>query len=154
MEGRTLGACKGWLARVVTRVALVSTVCGSAMGRDVKLVIRPQKAPAELGKWSLLPPEGSLIDDDAVPLYEKAARALPSKADGDLVAQWLGMPLSRLPVRRVQEVLRHYAESLKYADLAARCQQSNWPQWKPGMPKLPYAEEYRRLVFAIRLRME
>lgn len=147
-----LGACKDWLARTVTRAILVSTVGRPAIKRHVKLVIRPQKAPAELGRWSLLPPEESLIDGDAVPLYEKAVKTLPSKAHDDHIGIWLAGPPNRLPVQRVQQALQHYDESFRYAGLAARCRRSNWPPWQPEIP-VPYREEYRRLVFAIGLRI-
>jgi hypothetical protein len=146
-----LDACRDWLARVMTRAIPVTTARGPAMRRHVKLVLRPQKAPAELGKWSLLPPEESRIDDDAVPLYEKAVKALPSNADHDRIRVCLDVPLNLLPVERVQQALQPYAESLRYAASAAGCRQSNWPQWKPEVP-VPYREEYRRLVFANRLR--
>jgi hypothetical protein len=150
VQGKMLDACRYWLARVVTRAVFGSAVCGPAIGKDVKLVIRPQKAPAELGKWSLLPSEQSLIDGDAVPLYEKAVKALPSKTDDDLIRIWLDVPLRLLPVQRVQQALQHYDESFRYAGLAARCRQSNWAQWRPGIP-VPYRKEYRRIVFANRL---
>lgn len=148
-----LRACKDWLARVGTRAILVTAVRRPTTRRHVRLVIRPQTAPAELGRWSLLPSEESLIDGDAVPLYEKAVKALPSKADDDRVRVCLDVPLNLLPVRRVQQALQHYAESLRHAASAARCRQSNWPQWKPEIP-VPYREEYRRLVFAIRMQIK
>ncbi len=147
-----LDACRDWLARVVTRAILVSTVRGPTMRRHVKLVLHPQKAPAELGKWSLLPPEESLVDGDAVPLYERAVKTLPSKADDDRICIWLDGPAGHLPVRQVKQVLQQYDDSLKYAVSAARCRQSKWPQWKPGIP-VSYREEYRRLFRAIRLRI-
>lgn len=148
-----LGACKDWALRVVTRRTLASAI--RRAGRGGKLVIHPQKTLAELGRWSLLPPEESRIDADAVPLYEKAVKALPGKADDERIRVWLMASLSRLPAQRVQRTLQPYAETLKYTALAARCRQSDWPQWKPGVP-VPYCEGYRRLAFAIRvwIRME
>ncbi len=144
-----LGACKDWVLRVVTLARLASAIRRHA-GRGGKLVIHPQKTLAEPGRWSLLPPEESRIDADAVPLYEKAVNALPGKADDGYMRVWLDASLSRLPLQRVQQTLQPYAESLKYTALAVRCRQSNWPQWKPGIP-VPYCKGYRRLALAIRV---
>jgi len=144
-----LGACKDWVLGVVTRARLASAIRRQA-GRGGKLVIHPQKALAEPGRWSLLPPEESRIEADAVPLYEKAVKALPGKADDEYMRVWLNASLGRLPLQRVQQTLQPYAESLKYTALAARCRQSDWPQWKPGVA-VPYIQGYRRLAFAIRV---
>lgn len=40
-------------------------LCPPAAGRDVKLVLRPQKASAAVGKFFLLPPESAKVDGDA-----------------------------------------------------------------------------------------
>ena len=125
-------------------------LCPPVAGREVKLAICPQKMPAEPDKWSLLPLEGSLTDGDAVPLYDKAVKALPSKDGDDKINEWLNTPIDQLPVEQVESVLQHYRESLKCVAGAVRCRQCNWPQWKPGKKVLDH-EGYRRLAFAIRL---
>ena len=53
------------LRKVLTGIVSVwflgsGVLCLAQPRLEVKLVIRPQKAPAELGKFSLLPPEESL----------------------------------------------------------------------------------------------
>ncbi len=144
-----LGTCRDWVLRVVTLAKLASAIRRHA-GRGGKLVIHPQKTPAELGKWSLLPPEESRIDADAVPLYEKAVNALPGNAADGYMRVWLDASLSRLPLQRVQQTLQPYAERLKYTALAVRCRQSHWPPWKPGI-SVPYCKGYRRLALAIRV---
>lgn len=91
-----------------------------------------------------------MIDGDAVPLYEKAAQALPDKASDDQIRKWLDMPIEQLPLDEVEEALSKYTESLKAAARAAKCRQCDWPEYTPGM-EVKYLEEYRRIAFALRL---
>jgi len=121
-----------------------------AFGRDVKLVLHPQKAPAEVGKFSLLLTESALIDGDAVPLYEKAVKALPDKTGDDRIRQWVEMPIDQLPLDQVEQVVAQHLESLRAVAKAVKCRQCNWPEWKPGI-EISNLTEYRRLAFVIRL---
>lgn len=120
------------------------------LGREATLVLSPQKAPAEPGKWSLLPPESALIDGDAVPLYEKAIKSLPDKAGDEQIRMWLDMPIDRMPLDQVEQALSKYMDSLKSAAKATKCRRCNWYEWKPGMVS-PSLEGYRRLAYVIRL---
>ena len=129
---------------------MAGMLCFPAVGREAKLVLHPQKAPTELGKFPLLPLESALIEGDAVPLYEKAAQALPDKAGDDRIRKWLEMPIDQMPLDQVEEVLSKYTDSLKAMARAAKCRQCNWPEWTPGM-EVKYLEEYRRLAFVVRL---
>jgi hypothetical protein len=131
-------------------VILLSLTCPSALGRDVKLVICPQKAPAEAGKYALLPPQASLTDGDAADLYEKAVKALPADTDWDQINNWLAMPLDQLPLKEVQAALEHHKKSLDGVARAARCRECKWPKLtlKATMAGLP---PYRLLGFAVRL---
>ncbi len=136
----------------VTWLVLLSLVCQSALGRDVKLPICPQKASAEAGKYSLLAPQASLTDGDAAVLYDKAAKALPSDdADWVQIDIWLAMPLGQLPLQEVQVVLERQRESLDGVARAARCRECKWPglTLEATMANL---SEYRRLGFTVRLR--
>ena len=123
---------------------------GPAFGRDVKLVVRPQKISAEVGKYALLPSAASLTEGDAVPLYEKAAKALPGKAVDDQIQKWLRMPTEQLPTDEVEKALTQCVESLKCVARAVKCRECKWPAWTPGKP-VPYANEYDRLRSALRL---
>ena len=143
------------LCKVLTAVASLwlfgsGVLCPAQPRLEVKLAIRPQKAPAELGKFSLLPPEKSLIDGDAVPLYEKAAKALPDKAGDKQILAWLEMPIDQLPVEQVKQTLEQYMESLKYVARAVKCRQCNWPQGQPGK-EIADQQGFRRLASVIRL---
>lgn len=139
-------ARSGWIASWVGLCVLSI----SGFGRAGTLVLSPQKALAEPGKWTLLPPESAMIDGDAVPLYEKAAQALPDKAGDEQIRKWAAMPIEQLPLDQVEDALSKYTESLKAAARAAKCRQSNWPEYTPGM-EVKYLEEYRRIAFAVRL---
>ncbi len=135
---------------VVAWAVVLSLICQSALGRETKLTIYPQKMSAEVGKYSLLPPPASLTDGDAVPLYEKAVKALPDKTKDDQIRQWLKMPIEQLPADEVEQVLKAYIESIKCVAQAVKCRQCNWPAWTPGT-QVTDLEEYRRLAFGIRL---
>ncbi len=93
-----------------------------------------------------------MIDGDAVPLYEKAIKALPDKAGDDQIRKWVDMPIDQMPLDQVEQGLANYMDSLKSVAKATKCRQCNWPEWKPGVevPNLNL-EGYRRLAFVIRL---
>jgi hypothetical protein len=143
-------SCKT-LATATSVWLLVSVVlCFPAAGREAKLTLHPQKAPTELGKFPLLPPESAMIDGDAVPLYEKAIQSLPDKASDEQIHKWLDMPIDQLPVGQVEQGLSKYMDSLKSVAKAVKCRQCEWPEWTPGMD-VPNLEGYRRLAFVVRL---
>jgi hypothetical protein len=152
VEGTIMERLRGSLmVGAATWVVLLSLVCQAALGRDAtKLAIRPQKVSAEAGKYSLLPPQASLIDGDAVPWYEKAAKTLPDKKSDDQIRQWLKMPIDQLPADQVEQTLTQYVESFKGVAKAIKCRDCNWPAWKPGT-QVANAEEYHRLALGIRL---
>jgi hypothetical protein len=101
---------------VVAWVVVLSLITQTAVGRDVKLVIYPQKVSAEAGKYSLLLPPAALTEGDAVPLYEKAVKALPDKKSDDQVEQYVKIPVDKLPGDQVEQALKPYIESLKCGD--------------------------------------
>jgi hypothetical protein len=121
-----------------------------ALGREVKLTVRPQKVSAEAGKYALLPPAASLTDGDAVPLYEKAVKALPGKVSADQVQQWLKMPIEQLPIDQVGEALAQYVESFKCVAQAIKCRDCRWPASTPETPEANL-QQYRNLALAVRL---
>ncbi len=121
-----------------------------ALGREVKLTVRPQKVSAEAGKYALLPPAASLTDGDAVPLYEKAVKALPSKAMDDQIQKWLKMPIEQLPIDQVGEALAQYVGSFKCVAQAIKCRECQWPTSTPEVPE-PNLQQYRNLGLALRL---
>jgi hypothetical protein len=141
-EGMTVGA--------VVWVVVLGQVGGSAVGREVKLTICPQKMSAEASTYSLLPPPPSLTDGDAVPLYDKAIKALPGKAIDDQVGRWLKTPIDQSPADQIEKVVTQYIESLKCVAKAVKCRECKWPPCKPGM-EVANSEEYRRLAFGVRL---
>ena len=69
-----------------------------ALGREVKLAIHPAGMGAESDAPSLLPKPDVLIDGDAVPLYEKAAKAMPQQSRDKQIRQWLDLPATQLPM--------------------------------------------------------
>jgi hypothetical protein len=141
---------KGLGTGILVGMVVVSAVCTPASGRDVELEIRPQKMPAEPGKYSLLPPPASLRDGDAVPLYEKAVKVLPDKKCDEQARQYLKMPIEQMPVDEVEPLLQQYVESFKCVAQAVRCRECRWPGWTPGA-QVANLTEYRQIGLAIRL---
>jgi hypothetical protein len=141
---------EGWAAGATAWVIVLGLVCESALGREVKLVVRPQKVSAEAGKYALLPPPASLTDGDAVPLYDKATKMLPGKANDDQVQQYLKMPIDKLPADQAEQTLKSYIESLKCAARAVKCRECRWSvaEFETVAAK---SGEYRRLAYAIQL---
>ncbi len=125
-------------------------LCLPALGREAKLAIQPQKAPGEPGKYSLLPPQASLIEGDAVALYEQAMEGLPNDADTDQIRQWLDLPVGQLPLGEVEAMLQRHTENLRCVAKAARCRECKWPSWTPGA-KMTNDREYRVLAWLIAL---
>jgi hypothetical protein len=145
-----VGAREHWAAGIAAWAVVLGLVCESALGREVKLTIYPQKMLAEAGTYSLLPPQASLTDGNAVPLYDKAIKTLPGKAMDEQIGQWLKIPVEQLPADQVEKVVTQYIESLKCVAKAVKCPECRWPPCKPGM-EVANSEEYRRLAFSIRL---
>lgn len=143
--------CESLTVKAAMGVAFLSLVCGPVLGREVKLTIQPQRVSAEARKCSLLPPQASLTEGDAAPLYEQAVKALPADTNWDQIYDWLALPLEQLPLPEVQKVLERQKESLDGVTHAARCRQCNWPTL-PTQAIMANLADYRRLGFVIRLR--
>ena len=144
------------LTAVVSAWFLGSGVlCVPAVARDFKLVLDPQKAPAEVGKFSLLPPEGSLIDEDAVRCMRRRSRPFRTRLVTVRSASGWTCPSINCRSIRWRKCCRSHIESLRAVVKAAKCRQCNWPEWKPGM-QIGDLSGYRRLAFVVRLwaRME
>ena len=148
-----VGVREHWAAAIAAWAAVWGLICASALGREVKLVICPQKAAAEAGKYVLLPPAASLTDGDAATLYDKAVKLLPGKAVAEQVRQYLDMPIDKLPKDQAEQILKQYGESLRCATQAVKCRQCNW---SPGEFESEEAEAaslkaWRELADSIRL---
>jgi hypothetical protein len=140
-----------WAVGIAAWAVVLGLVCGSALGREARLVICPQKAAGEAGKYVLLPPAASLTDGDAAALYDKAVKLLPGKAAAEQVQQYLEMPIDKLPADQAEQALKQYAESLRYVAQAAKCQQCNWSAGESDEEQVASLKALRELAFGIRL---
>jgi len=146
-----VGVRERWAVGIAAWAVVLGPVCGSALGREAKLVICPQKASAEVGKYVLLPPAASLTDGDAAALYDKAVKLLPGKAAADQVQQYLQMPIDKLPKDQAKQVLKPYRESLRCATQAVKCRQCNWSAAESEEKEVAGLKAFRELAFGIRL---
>jgi hypothetical protein len=146
-----VGVRERWAVGIAAWAAVLGLICASALGREAKLVLCPQKAAAEAGKYALLPPAASLTDGDAAALYEKAVKLLPGKAAAEQVQQYLQMPIEELPKDQAQQVLKQYLESLRCATQAAKCRQCNWSAEESEAEEVASLKALRELTFGIRL---
>jgi hypothetical protein len=118
-------------------------------GREAKLVIWPAKLSQDANEYSLLPKQ-ELRDEDAALLYEQALEKLPKDANIDQIRQWLNLPLEQFPQEQAEKTLQQYMESLRLVARAARCEECNWPEYKPGaQPAIQ--SRCRNLAFVIGL---
>jgi hypothetical protein len=142
----------GYTMAAATLVGLIGLSLAGvpAFGREVKLTVRPQKVSAEAGKYVLLLPAASLTDGDAMPLYEKAVKALPGKAMNDQVRRWLEMPIEQLPIDPVGDALEQYIGSFKCAAQAIKCRECKWPASTPETATANL-QQYRNLGSVLRL---
>ena len=117
----------------------------------LELAVYPAKIPESAEQYQLLPKADKQTDADAVPLYEKALQALPrGRKQDQQIREWLQLPPEQLPTKQVVETIQKHMESLELVSQATRCEQCNWPKWKPGtMP--PDQTEYRNLAFLLAL---
>ena len=129
-----------------------SRVRGSAQGRAKakveELSVYPSKVMQKDSKYRLLPDANNLNDCDAAKLYDKAVQAMPKDKDNREILEWRRTALDKLPVKRVEAVLKPYQPALLLLEQAAKCKQCNWPLIAVGqMPK--NHTEYRPLAYVL-----
>ncbi|MBW7989902.1 MAG: hypothetical protein FVQ84_07795 [Planctomycetes bacterium] len=139
---------------IILSLAVIPAKARRFASGPFELAVYPAKASESAQQYQLLPKTDKQAD--AVPLYEKAIQALPRGRKQDKqVQEWLKLPPEQLPQKQVIEMIQKYMESLKLVSQATRCEQCNWPKWKPGTTP-PDTSEYRSLAFSLELwaRME
>lgn len=142
---------KTWAVEAAIWAVVLGLVGEAVLGKDVKLVVHPQKISAEAGKYALLPPAASLTEGDAAPLYDKAIKALPPEKDRNQGSKWLALPVEQFPLEEVQGVLERSMEGLRGAARAVRCRECTWPKLTSGPAQTAQAEELRRLRVIVQL---
>lgn len=98
----------------------------------VELTIYPAKAGGLEQKYQLVVKAEDQIDDDAVPLYEKAIKSIPKDFNQEQIREWLKLPAEQFPQQQAEDALQKYIEPLKLMARAARCKECKWTEWKPG----------------------
>ncbi len=112
----------------------------------IELTIRPAKVSDTDKQYRLLPTEDGLTDADAVPLYEKAVRSLPSDLDMKQINQWRNAPMDELPLEQVKSVLDKCKPTMELIEQAAKCRQCKWPQ-ADLESKMKELSKYRQILF-------
>ncbi len=125
-----------------------SSAQGSRQAKVEELSVYPSKVTQKDSKYSLLPDPNNLNNSDAAKLYDKAVQAMPKNSKQDEIRKWMKLPLDKLPIKRVEAVLKPYQPALMLLDEAANSKQCNWPSIAVGqMPK--NHREYRPLAYVI-----
>lgn len=121
-----------------------------AQARTVELALSPAKSAKPEQKYQLIVKAEEQIDADAVALYEKAVKLIPKDFNQEQITKWLNLPIEQFPQQQAEEVLQKYLEPLKLVARAAKCEECNWPEWKPG-DQIEGLTEYRKLAFILEL---
>ena len=124
-------------------------------GGPVELTLHPAKTPEPMPEYRLLPKTNGQTDEDAVPLYEKAAQSLPKNLDMNQIRQWVNTPPDKLPRQQVQATLENRKPTLQLVERAIRCKPQTWPQFVQGtLP--PNLSEYKELgqILAVQARLQ
>jgi hypothetical protein len=115
----------------------------------------PAKALEAGPRYQLLPSEEELSEEelseeDALPLYEKAVKALPENLELTQIAQWVKITtLDELPREKVKSTIEQLRLSLQLLEQAGRCKPCNWPF--AVVLKSEILGGYRKLAYALAL---
>ena len=116
----------------------------------VELTIYPAKNGELEQKYQLIVKAEDQIDEDAVPLYEKAIKSIPKDFNQEQIREWLKLPVEQLPQEQGEQILQKYLEPLKLMVRAARCKKCNWPEWTPENEPVDLGG-YRKLAYILGL---
>jgi len=123
---------KGISVFIILVLFVSPTRARSSAEGPVKLTIYPAKAGELEQKYYLMINAEDQIDEDAVPLYEKAIKSISKDFDQEKIREWLKLPAEQFPQQQAEDALQKYIEPLKLMARAARCKECKWTEWKPG----------------------
>lgn len=138
------------MKRTLICLVILLPIAVPAEARTTELTLQPAKSPKPEQKYQLLPGTDKQIDEDAVPLYEKAVKSISVDFNQKQITEWLKLPAEQLPQQQAEATLQKYMESLRMIARAVRCKECNWPELKPGATP-PDTSGYRNLSYIIRL---
>jgi len=123
-----------------------------------KLSLSPAAEPVSAMAYRLLP---SLLDQktgNAALLYYSAAALCPDKEPEDLyekIDKWRELPVDKLPRKEVEQALSSFSNSFHYIALAAQRADCEWemPLEDGFSLRLPHLSTFRRIIFAMQLRI-
>jgi hypothetical protein len=141
---------RGLMKYRLVYIVILFLITIDVYGRSIEVAISPSKIGESPQKYQLLPGADKQIDEDAVPLYEKAVKSIPADFNQKQISEWLKLPAEQLPQQQAEAAIQKYMESLKLVARAVRCRECNWPEWKPGQTP-PDPSGYRNLSYIIRL---
>jgi len=110
-----------------------------------ELTIHPAKDSKAGQKYQLLVKADEQSEDDAVGLYEKAAKSLPENIDSKQLKQWSDTPPDKLPIKQVEKTMQRFKASLALVEQAARCKKCEWPEDDKNL------NSYRNLAYVLAL---
>jgi hypothetical protein len=116
-----------------------------------KLTIHLGGQTAGATELLLLPKPQELTDADALPLYEKAVKAMPKDLNWEKITAWRQMPAKDLPLEDVASALRPFDAILPLLEQAAKCKRCDWPLLVGDDPPINL-NACRNLAFLIALK--
>jgi hypothetical protein len=136
---------------LVIFLLVISNTYAGQTKPPVKMTLHPSRITESASNYRLLPKAERQIDEDAMPLYEKATKSMSKDLKlSQIRRDWLKLPFEEFPQKDAEELIQEYLENLKLVARAVRYKECNWPDWKPGDDPID-TSGYRNLAFIIRL---
>jgi hypothetical protein len=133
---------------LIISLSIISNTHAGRAQPPVQMTLHPAKASELSQKYRLFPKDEELIDADAAPLYEKAAKSLSTEFDMNQINKWRKAPLEQLPQKQVQDVLEKFKPSYQLLEQAAKCKRCEWTEYLSQN-----LTQYRQIAFLLTLQI-
>jgi hypothetical protein len=132
---------------IISLLIISNTYAGRAKP-PVQMTLHPSKPTESSQKYRLLPKDDELIDADAAPLYEKAAKSLSAEFDMNQINQWRKTEPEQLPQKQVQTTLEQFKPTYQLLEQAAKCKRCEWTE-----DLSQNLTQYRQIAFLLTLQI-
>lgn len=133
---------------LIISLLIISNTYAQRAQPPVQMTLHPSKATESTQKYQLLPKDDELIDTDAAPLYEKAAKSLSAEFDMNQINQWRKTEPEQLPQKQVQTTLEQFKPTYQLLEQAAKCKRCEWTE-----DLSQNLTQYRQIAFLLTLQI-